>query len=123
MKTENVIVEKSFQFALRIVKLFSLLKEKKVERDIALQLLRSGTSIGANIEEAMGGSSKKDFIHKLEIAYKEARESRYWLRLLKESKLLEDKLAGYFISDCEEIMKILSAILNTSKAKRVDNSN
>lgn len=93
MKTENVIVEKSFQFALRIVKLFSLLKEKKVERDIALQLLRSGTSIGANIEEAMGGSSKKDFIHKLEIAYKEARESRYWLRLLKESKLLEDKLA------------------------------
>ena len=93
MKTENVIVEKSFQFALKIVKLFSLLKEKKVERDIALQLLRSGTSIGANIEEAMGGSSKKDFIHKLEIAYKEARESRYWLRLLKESKLLEDKLA------------------------------
>lgn len=71
----------------------------------------------------MGGSSKKDFIHKLEIAYKEARESRYWLRLLKESKLLEDKLAGSFISDCEEIMKILSAILNTSKAKRVDNSN
>ncbi len=71
----------------------------------------------------MGGSSKKDFIHKLEIAYKEARESRYWLRLLKESKLLEDKLAGYFISDCEEILKILSAILNTSKAKRVDNSN
>ena len=71
----------------------------------------------------MGGSSKEDFIHKLEITYKEARESRYWRRLLKESKLLEDKLAGSFISDCEEIMKILSAILNTSKAKRVDNSN
>ncbi len=85
MKTENVIVEKSFQFALRIVKLFSLLKEKKVERDIALQILRSGTSIGANIEEAMGGSSKKDFIHKLSIAQKEAFETRYWLRLLEDS--------------------------------------
>ena len=71
----------------------------------------------------MGGSSKEDFIHKLEITYKEARESRYWRRLLKESKLLEDKLAGSFISDCEEIMKILSAILNTSKAKRGDKRN
>ena len=117
MKTENVIVEKSFQFALRIVKLYSLLKEKKVERDLALQLLRSGTSVGANIEEAIGGSSKRDFIHKLEIAYKESRETRYWLRLLKESNLLEKKLAESFISDCEELIKILTAILNASKSK------
>ena len=117
MKTENVIVEKSFQFALRIVKLYSLLKEKKVERDLALQLLRSGTSVGANIEEAIGGSSKRDFIHKLEIAYKESRETRYWLRLLKESNLLEKKLAESFILDCEELIKILTAILNASKSK------
>ncbi len=117
MKTENVIVDKSFQFALRIVKLYSLLKGKKVERDLALQLLRSGTSVGANIEEAIGGSSKRDFIHKLEIAYKESRETRYWLRLLKESNLLEEKLAQSFISDCEELIKILTAILNASKSK------
>lgn len=117
MKTENIIVEKSFQFALRIVKLYSLLKEQKVERDLALQLLRSRTSVGANIEEAIGGSSKRDFIHKLEITYKESRETRYWLRLLKESNLMEIKLAESFITDCEELIKILTAILNASKSK------
>lgn len=80
-----------------------------------LQLLRSGTSIGANIEEAVGGSSRKDFIHKLEIAYREARETRYWLRLLQESDLLEKKLAASFIKHCEELLKILTAIINSSK--------
>ncbi len=74
MKKGNVIVEKSFQFSLRIVKLFEHLKKNKVERELILQLLRSGTSIGANIEEAVGGASKKDFINKLVIAYKEARK-------------------------------------------------
>jgi four helix bundle protein len=122
MKTGNIIAEKSFHFALRIVKLYSLLKEKKVERDLALQLLRSGTSVGANIEEAIGGSSKKDFIHKLEIAYREARETKYWLRLFKESNLLQLRLAESFISDCDEIIKILTAILNSSKSKQIINS-
>ena len=122
MKTENIIAEKSFQFALRIVKLHSLLKERKVERDIALQLLRSGTSIGANVEEAIGGSSKKDFIYKLEIAYREARETKYWLKLFKESNLLEGKLAVSFISDCEELIKILTTILKSSKNKQIINS-
>ena len=122
MKTGNIIVEKSFHFALRIVKLYSLLKEKKIERDLALQLLRSGTSVGANIEEAIGGSSKRDFIHKLEIAYREARETKYWLRLFKESNLLQLKLAESFISDCDEIIKILTAILNSSKSKQIINS-
>lgn len=69
----------------------------------------------ANVEEAIGGSSKKDFIHKLEIAYREARETRYWLRLLKEPILLESKLVDSFISDCEELIKILESILNSSK--------
>lgn len=117
MKDENVIADKSFKFALRIIKLFQYLKHKKVERDLCLQLLNSGTSVGANIEEAVGGSSKKDFIHKLEIAYREARETRYWLRLLKESDLLDAKLALSLINDCEEILKILTAILNSSKGK------
>lgn len=115
MKENNVIVEKSFQFGLRIVKLFLHLREHKIERELCVQLLKSGTSIGANIEEALGGSSRKDFIHKLEIAYGEARETRYWLRLLKESDLLELKLAESFISDCEELIKILTSILNSSK--------
>jgi four helix bundle protein len=116
VKENNPILEKTFQFALRIVKLFSHLKAKKVERELSVQILKSGTSVGANTEEAIGTSSRKDFIHKLEITYTEARETRYWLKLLKESKLLEEKLSISFIKECEEIMKILTAILNSSKS-------
>jgi four helix bundle protein len=78
-------------------------------------MLRSGTSVGANIEEAVGGSSRKDFINKMQVSYKEARETRYWLRLLMDSELLEKKLANSFITDCEEILKILTTILKSSK--------
>ena len=116
MKDDNVILNKSFKFGLRIIKLFNHLRKNKVERDLCLQLLRSGTSIGANVEEALGGSSKKDFIHKLEIAYREARETNYWLKLFKESNLLEEKIADSFIYDCLELLKILTAILNSAKS-------
>ena len=119
MKTENLILDKSFQFALRIMKLYAHLKRSKVERDLILQLLRSGTSIGANVEEAIGGSSGKDFIHKFEIAYREARESKYWLKLFMEGNWIENKIAIPFIKDCEEIIKILTAILNSSKSKKL----
>jgi four helix bundle protein len=95
--------------------LFNHLRRNKVERDLCLQLLRSGTSVGTNVEEAIGGSSRKDFIYKLEIAYREARETWYWIRLLKEADLLEKPLATSFITDVEEIIKILTAILKTSK--------
>ena len=122
MKTDNIILDKSFQFGLRIVKLFMHLRKVKVERDLCTQFLRSGTSIGANIEEAIGGSSRKDFVHTLEIAYKKARETTYWLRLLKGNSLLENKLAESFIKDCEEIIKILTAILNSSKTQQIINS-
>ena len=122
MKTQNVIVDKTFEFGLRIIDLFNHLRKNKVERDLALQLLRSGTSIGANTEEAIGGSSRKDFIYKLEIAYKEAREARYWIRLLRGSSIIENELADSFLKDCEEIMKILTAILNSSKRKQIINS-
>ena len=74
MKTDNIIADKSFQFGLRIVKLFIHLRKVKVKRELCIQLLKSGTSIGANIEESVGGSLRKDFVYKLEIAYKEARE-------------------------------------------------
>ena len=93
------------------------LRINKVERELLIQFLKSGTSVGANVEEAEGGQSLSDFIHKIGIAYKEAREAHYWLRLLRDSELLELKLANSFIQDAEEIKKILASILKTSKAK------
>ncbi|MDX1903732.1 MAG: four helix bundle protein [Thermonemataceae bacterium] len=82
MKEDNIILQKTFAFAVRIVKLYKLLCEDKREFILSKQLLRSGTSIGANTEEAVGGLSKADFIARLGIAYKEARESVYWIKLL-----------------------------------------
>lgn len=81
------------------------------------QILHSGTAIGANVEEAVGGSSRKDFINKLQIAYKEARETRYWLKLLRDAEIVEKKLSESFLKDCEELIKILTTILNSSKGK------
>lgn len=115
MKEENLILDKSYKFGLRIVKLYLHLKKKKIDNGLCSQILRSGTSVGANIEEAVGGSSRKDFINKMQVSYKEARETRYWLRLLMDSELLEKKLANSFITDCEEILKILTTILKSSK--------
>ena len=117
MKEGNVILDKSFKFGLRILKLYIHLKKKKVDGGLCSQILDSGTSIGANVEEAVGGSSRKDFINKLQIAYKEARETRYWLRLLREGNILEKKPADSFLKDCDEIIAILTAILNSSKGE------
>ena len=80
-----------------------------------VQLLRSGTSIGANVEEAVGAQSKKDFINKMSIAYKETRETIYWIKLLKDAELLNAKLAESFLTEIEEIKKILTAILKSAK--------
>ena len=110
---ENVIVEKSFDFAVMIVKLTRRLKEQGVEHSLINQLLRSGTSIGANVEEAQDAQSKNDFIAKMSIALKEAREARYWLKILKETdNFSDDELSNYL----EEIIRILTKILKTSKA-------
>ena len=117
MKEENVILEKSFKLGLRILKLYLYFRKKKVDSGLCSQILDSGTSIGANVEEAVGGSSRKDFINKLQIAYKETRETRYWLRLLKEGEIMEKKLADSFLKDCDEIIAILTAILNSSKGR------
>ena len=113
---DNVIQRKSYDFALRIIKLNLHLKDNKSEYDLSRQILRSGTSIGANIEEAIGGQSKKDFVAKLSISYKEARETHYWLRLLRDSDLLEENLSQSLISDCEELIKLLTTILKSSKS-------
>jgi four helix bundle protein len=115
VKEENIILTKTYDFGLRILKLYLHLRKNKVEIGLCSQLLNSGTSIGANVEEAVGGSSRKDFINKLQTAHKEARETKYWLRLLKDSKLIERKLSDSFLKDCEEIIRILTSILNSSK--------
>jgi four helix bundle protein len=115
MKTNNVIQEKSFQFSLRIIKLYKYLKDEKKEFILAKQILRSGTSIGSNVEESIGGQSSKDFFAKISIAYKEARETHYWLRLLKESEYLENRLADSLLDDCNELLKIIGSIQKTLK--------
>ncbi len=115
MKENNIVLEKSYNFALRIIKLYMHLRNQKVERELLIQLLKSGTSIGANIEEAVGAQSKNDFIHKVGIAYKESRETSYWLRLFKDVGIIESKLSDSFLSESEELKKIISSILKTSK--------
>lgn len=115
---ESIAVNKSYDFAIRIIKLFQYLNNEKKEFVLSKQILRSGTSIGANIEEAQGGQSEKDFISKLTIAYKETRETHYWLRLMRDTKIIEDKLANSLISDCEELLKIIGTILKTMKNKK-----
>ncbi len=89
-KTENTVQIKSYAFAIRMVRLYQHLSKEKKEFILSKQLLRSGTSIGANIEEALGGSSKRDFKAKMNIAYKEARETKYWLKLLKDTGYIDE---------------------------------
>lgn len=113
-KTNNIIKEKTYAFALRIIILYNYLRDNNMYV-LSKQILRSGTSIGANVEEAVGGHSKKDFVAKIQIAYKEARETHYWLRLFRDSLYLEEKLASSLLSDCDEILAILTSILKTSK--------
>ena len=115
MKEKNIIVEKSYNFALRIIKLYKYLVDNKNEYVLSKQLLRSGTSIGANIEEAIGGQSTKDFFSKISIAYKEARESHYWIRLLKDSGYIIEKDANSILFDINELLRIIGSIQKTSK--------
>jgi len=122
MKSGNVIQEKSYAFALRTVKLYQHLVERKKEFVLSKQVLRSGTSIGANVEEALGGQSGRDFLAKFNIAYKEARETHYWLRLLLDSGYLTDAEAASMIADCEELLKLSGSIIKTMKQKTIPNS-
>ena len=115
MERENIIQDKSFDFALSIIELYKNLINEK-EFILSKQLLKSGTSIGANVEEALAGISKKDFIAKMAISSKEARETRYWLRLYQASKLVDLDYAGY-LNEIEEIISILTAIVKTSQAR------
>jgi four helix bundle protein len=115
MKLENVVQTKSYAFAVRIVKLYQHLINTKKEYVLSKQILRSGTSIGANVEEAIGGQSKSDFISKLSIAYKEARETSYWLRLLKDTDYLTLKEFESIYPDIEELCRIIGSIQKSTK--------
>lgn len=112
---ENIIKNKSFSFALRIVKLYQYLVDEKKEYILSKQLLRSGTSIGAMVRESEYAESKADFIHKQYIALKEANESLYWLELLYQSNYIEEKGFNSIYSYLQEIKKILVSITKTSK--------
>ena len=112
---DNVVEEKSFRFAVRIVRLNQYLRTKKKEYVLSKQLLRSGTSIGANIAESQHAQSKADFISKLEIALKETTETKYWLRLMKETALLSHSEFDSIFPDCIELEKLLVSIIKTTK--------
>jgi len=112
---ENLLRDKSFAFALRTINLNKYLVKEHREYTISKQVLRSGTSIGANIEESVHAQSKVDFAHKLSIAQKEACETNYWIRLLKESDFINPKLAESLLSDCDELQRMLAASVKTAK--------
>ena len=111
------ILDRTFEFSVRIVKLTkSLYDDPSVGRILARQVLRSGTSIGANIEEGQSAQSKPDFIHKFSIALKEARETRYWLRLLIASEMVEEHLLSELLNEADEITRVIAKIIvNTRK--------
>ena len=113
MKKDNVVQIKSYAFAVRIVNVFKYLSEEKKEYVLSKQLLRCGTSIGANIEEAIGGQTEKDFFAKLTISYKEARETHYWIRLLKDTSYLSKEEAQSLLNDVEELLRIIGSIQKT----------
>lgn len=112
---ENLIEKKSFSFALKIIALFKEMQDQR-EYILSKQLLRSGTSIGANVREAIAGESKNDFIHKMSIASKEARETDYWLELIQKSNLVKLDVSD-LQKDAKEIIRIITSIVKTSKER------
>ncbi|GAB4039282.1 four helix bundle protein [Spirosoma jeollabukense] len=112
---ESIIQVKSFDFSIRIIRMYQWLCKEHRIYSLADQILRSGTSIGSNVEEATGGLTKKEFTAKIGIAYKEARETRYWLRLLGATEYLDKKTFESMLSDCEELVKILGSIQKTAQ--------
>jgi len=113
---ESIVKNKSYDFALRIIRLCTWLKEEK-HFEIATQLLRSGTSVGANVEEALAGQSRKDFLAKMSLASKEARETNYWLRLIRDSGILDGDRIQAITDESEQLCKILTSIVKTGNAK------
>ena len=115
---ENVLIDKSIKFAARIVKLQKYLLAEIKESVISKQIIRSGTSIGANINEANYGNSKADFISKLHIALKETAETEYWIKLLNMSEYIDDEISNSLITDCLELKRLLISSINTAKSNK-----
>ncbi len=119
--SDSIIYKKSYLFALDIIQLYKYLSAEKREFILSKQLLRAGTSIGANVNEAISSESKRDFVHKLGIALKEAREASYWLNLLKDSDYLPHEKFILLNDSCTALIKILSSIILTTKQKHFKN--
>ena len=116
MMKDNIVLNKSYDFAVRIVQMYQHLSGEKKEFVLSKQVLRSGTSIGGNVEEAIGGSSKKDFLFKMKLAYIEARETSYWLRLLMDTEFIDDKGFESIHNDYEELLKLLYTNIKSSES-------
>ena len=115
---DSVVKEKSYSFALRIIKVFKFLNKEQHEFVLSKQVLRSGTAVGALVKEAEHAQSKADFINKMNIALKEANETEYWLLLLKDSEYIDEKSFNSIHQDCSELIKLLASIVKTSKEKK-----
>lgn len=120
-QNKSIIAKKTYSFALQIIVIYKELIEEN-EYVLSKQILRSGTSIGANVNEAIAAVSKKDFVHKLSISLKEARETQYWLNLLKDSNYIDQEIFKKLNKNCEELIKILNSIILTSKQRYFNNS-
>ena len=117
MKSNNIVLDKSFDFAVRVVKLYKYLRYTIDERVMSTLVLKSGTSIGANIREALRSSSRKDFVAKMNISLKEAYYTEYWLELLYRTEYISEKEYNSIFPECRELTNILSQIILTTKAK------
>ena len=115
MKTDNMIVEKSKEFAIRTVRLYQHLEEKNQGFVLSKQVLKSGTSIGANVKEASRAQSKADCIAKMQIALKEASETEYWIELLMETKYITEKAGTSLLEDCRALIRLIMTIVKTAK--------
>ncbi len=115
VEKENVILTKTYDFAIRIVRLYQYLCKEKKEYELSKQVLRSGTSIGSNVEESVGGLSRKDFLAKLGVSYRETRETHYWLRLLRDTDYISAEQAQSMLNDADEILRIITAIQKSTK--------
>ncbi len=113
----SIVKQKSYDFALRIIKFYQTLKQKQYF-EIFTQIIKSATSIGANVEEALAAQSRKDFIAKMSIASKEARETNYWLRLIRDSELVPKENVEILVVGSEELVKILTSIVKTSSSRQ-----
>ena len=118
MRADNQILNETKAFAVRIIRLYTFLRDVRKESVLSKQMLRSGTSIGANIKEAIRGQSKADFYAKMNIALKEASETEYWLELLHESDYITEEAFTSIYADCQELLRLLMSITKSSKGER-----